>query len=314
MAKLSGLCLVWLTLGSLTGCADDPTGMPGVVAQSWEIRLGGTHDAVEPATSVDFSQVNHFQFADPWNLPYPLPQEFFGRFEPPNTPVLWIGENRRPALPPASSTYDELIDNGLSMAAVTYCGFVNPEGKPRDADVDTVERAMSTFLEVVREPFQAAGLVDAQLEAAGKAASEELFARVLAEHERRGVSDPYAESAFFRVLSGRHSTLLTDLIEFIPDLVWTFGDATTRNTLVGCSSALLFDVPYLIQNNHFPHGFDGYCAMGSTGTVTCAREALDGPSSGYRGRLELGLLPPLDLQFASWVVSIDLSFDEVDTR
>ena len=181
-----------------------------------------------------------------------------------------------------------------------------------------MDAAMEAFLSAVAAPMRNAPLTADGLSEAGKQAADSLMESVLEELERRGVRDPEAESPLVRVLAlftsnGPHSfsIVLEDLADFLPSLVWTFGDPSTRATLSGCGTLMLFDVSEQLRDQELPFEFPGFHCTGNNSrhtSLACSWEAFLVKRTDSRTRAEIRTQEPLESQnFVIWGLAPEVS-------
>lgn len=295
----------------LVACAPEQSGTPSLLGRSWEIQIGGLEDTPPATSRVEFVSVKEADVLYDPRYQNPSVVEVGVPNIPPPTPMLLVHGETVFSLPSPPLTLEAAQQAGVKLVAMTYCGFINAAGEPRDEDVAAVDAAMEAFVSAVAAPMRNAPLTEDGLSAAGKQAADSLMESVLEELRRRGVQDPEADSALVRVLdiytsAGPHSFSieLEGLADFLPSLVWTFGDPSTRATLSGCGALMLFDVPERLRHQELPTNFPGIHCVGNNSRQTslaCSWEAFLEKRTEDRTQSEIRIQEPLESRnFASW--------------
>ena len=255
----------WLLLSLFAGCGESDTESPSVVGYAWTVQIGGTSEPSQEATSVEFAGIERMNFnGDP---KYRALNDFRE-----STPMSTVGTSSL-GLPPFLRSFEAAEKTGVRIAAMTYCGFINSAGAPREQDMQAVVDAVTALASALESPLREATLSSESLERAGVRATDVLLEALLEELDRQGLSSSTNE--LVRDLQLRlelaFNVHIAPLASTLPSLVWAFGDSTTKRTLRGCGSLLLFDIEAL-EFSQLPWNFPTGCVNPSAATA-CSLEA-----------------------------------------
>ena len=278
---------------------------PSVVGVSWELYISGAQPGGSTAREVEFVGLRDVEVREDPRYQEPIVEDS-SSYVPPPTPPLFVLGTTRFGLPSPPRTIEEVRATGVKLVGMTYCGFTNQTGEPREEDIDAVQKATSALLSAAAEPLAAAPLTDDGLAKAGNQAMRALLDSVVDELERRGIRDLDAESVLYRVLGGsaeQPANPFTDYLErvadFLPSLAWTFGDARTRATLSGCGTLMLFDLPEELRYQELPSPFPGDRCIGnnvSHQSLACSLEAFASKETYGKNEATIRLERPLDVR------------------
>lgn len=241
----------------LISCGSEQTVAPSFVARTWSLEIGAPQEASSmkgPGTAIRFGDAGRVEVrgahgdkgenqacCEEWPLVIEGQTSFW--------------------LPPAPWTVDELREEGLRVAGVTYCAFLNGSGVPREEDVGALDRAVMSLLSRLEIPLQEATPTEEELRRVTQAAREGLLKDVLRELEIPESEDAMLDAqgnqglwfiGDLRRISYYSSSDLVELIDLLPSLVWVYGDPDTRQTLSACGSMLYVDAPYDLLRNQLP--------------------------------------------------------------
>lgn len=255
----------WLLLSLFAGCGESDTESPSVVGYAWTVQIGGTSEPSLEATSVEFAGIERMEFeGDPKSGALDEFRE--------STPMSTVGTSSI-GLPPLLPSLEAAEKTGLRIAAMTYCGFVNSAGAPREQDMQAVVDAVTALVSALESPLREATLSSESLKRAGVRATDVLLEALLEELDRQELSSSTNELVRDLQFRSDHAfdVHIAPLASTLPSLVWTFGDSTTQRTLRGCGSLLLFDIEPL-EISQLPWNFPTDCVNPSAATA-CSLEA-----------------------------------------
>ena len=151
-----------------------------MVGYAWTVQIGGTSEPSQEATSVEFAGIERMNFnGDP---KYRALNDFRE-----STPMSTVGTSSL-GLPPFLRSFEAAEKTGVRIAAMTYCGFINSAGAPREQDMQAVVDAVTALASALESPLREATLSSESLERAGVRATDVLLEALLEELDRQGLS------------------------------------------------------------------------------------------------------------------------------
>ena len=298
----------------LAACGAEQPVSPSFVARTWSLQVGGGQEAQpaeRPRTLLSFGDRG-------------LVEVRSGRNDRVGEWPLVVDGQTSFSLPSAPETLEEILEEGLRVAAVTYCAFLNQAGVPREEDVAVVDEAVASLLSVLETPLREVTPTEEELARVSKDAGAALLKDVLRELEipesEEAVLDAQGNQGFWFIgdlksianqnLDPRFpdTSGFRELVDLLPSLAWVHGDAGTRQTLSACGSMLYLDAPQELLHNelrqleHQCHNSD----VSGASSQYCLLELFE---DSFAVEVQLDSPNTRDAPFARWGIEPTVQFN-----